>query len=651
MARDNLAARIQKRVEARTADFLRDKSRLDFAQTKFTVAKDLRRIFDIKWYVSRAFYKDEQYVFWNTTTGSLNRRPQEDVRRVRLVDNQIKPRVRKQQAKLLRLRPRAEVLPNTTERSDIDAAELGTDLLKHLHRTLKADKVARHVANWITTTGNAFVVDYWDKDKKEIALDVDSPFSWYLPVQSFGPTDIQEMPWAIRAKLRGIDWIKDTYGKDVTPESWTADQNILLMMRDADSTASGLEVTHIPSAIVKECWIKPTKKYPKGDYFVVANNVMLHKGTFPNYGSAEEPIYEYPVTHFRDITIPGLFWGQATMESAIPLQKDWNRVRSSVIEWVRSMAKGKWLAMKGQQLSPTALDNEHGEVVEFAFQRGFVPQQARIVPLPQAVFQALDANKQSMMDIFSQHEVTQAQNRSDLRSAAMVAMLLEQDDTAPAMTYHDFEDNWASMWKHVLMIAQKYYDTTRIIKVVGSGQDVKMTSFVGTDLKDNTDVFVATGTHLPENRLAKQAVIMERFTAGLYGNVQDPQVTSKVRRMLDDAIEEDIYDDMKADQDVAMDENRMFRNSTEKPINEYDNHAIHVAEHERDIKSPEVQAMLRRQGGDTIVQAYMTHIREHVKIMQQQMEKQLEMQARVQGGPQGGGGQQGPPTGALQGGQ
>jgi hypothetical protein len=315
------------------------------------------------------------------------------------------------------------------------------------------------------------------------------------------------------------------------------------------------------------------------------------------------------------------------------------------------MAKGKWLAMKGQQLSPTALDNEHGEVVEFAFQRGFVPQQARIVPLPQAVFQALDANKQSMMDIFSQHEVTQAQNRSDLRSAAMVAMLLEQDDTAPAMTYHDFEDNWASMWKHVLMIAQKYYDTTRIIKVVGSGQDVKMTSFVGTDLKDNTDVFVATGTHLPENRLAKQAVIMERFTAGLYGNVQDPQVTSKVRRMLDDAIEEDIYDDMKADQDVAMDENRMFRNSTEKPINEYDNHAIHVAEHERDIKSPEVQAMLRRQGGDTIVQAYMTHIREHVKIMQQQMEKQLEMQARVQGGPQGGGGQQGPPTGALQGGQ
>jgi hypothetical protein len=252
-----------------------------------------------------------------------------------------------------------------------------------------------------------------------------------------------------------------------------------------------------------------------------------------------------------------------------------------------------------------------------------------------------------MMDIFSQHEVTQAQNRSDLRSAAMVAMLLEQDDTAPSMTYHDFEDNWAFMWKHVLMIVQKYYTTTQVIKVVGKGNDIKMKSFVGTDLKNNTDVFVATGTHLPENRLAKQAVIMERFTSGLYGNVQDPQVTSKVRRMLDDAIEEDVYDDMRADQEVAMDENRMFRNGIEKPINEYDNHGIHVAEHERDIKSPEVQGMLRQRGGDKVVQAYMNHIREHVKQLQEQMERQMEMQAKMQGGQQGGG-QQGPPTGAPQ---
>ena len=83
-------------------------------------------------------------------------------------------------------------------------------------------------------------------------------------------------------------------------------------------------------------------------------------------------------------------------------------------------------------------------------------------------------------------------------------------------------------------------------------------------------------------------------------------------------------------------------------INEYDNHAIHVAEHERDIKSPEVQSLLRKPGGDKIVGAYMEHIKQHIQQLQEQMQKQMQMQQQAQGVQQG---QQGPPTGAPQGGQ
>jgi hypothetical protein len=56
MARESAAMRIQKRVAARQANFLAEKRRLKFCQDKFQVAKDLRRLFDIKWYISRAFY-------------------------------------------------------------------------------------------------------------------------------------------------------------------------------------------------------------------------------------------------------------------------------------------------------------------------------------------------------------------------------------------------------------------------------------------------------------------------------------------------------------------------------------------------------------------------------------------------------------------
>jgi hypothetical protein len=133
-----------------------------FGMERFDSARTIRRLFEIKWYMVRAFLKGEQYVFWNTGTGTLDRHRQTDARRVRMVDNKILTYVRKQQSKILRMRPRAEVLPNSNDLSDVDAANTGTDLLQHLHRTLYGPQIAREIANWMTTTGNAFVVDHWD---------------------------------------------------------------------------------------------------------------------------------------------------------------------------------------------------------------------------------------------------------------------------------------------------------------------------------------------------------------------------------------------------------------------------------------------------------------------------------------------------------
>ena len=229
------------------------------------------------------------------------------------------------------------------------------------------------------------------------------------------------------------------------------------------------------------------------------------------------------------------------------------------------------------------------------------------------------------MDLFAQHEPTMGTVRSDIRSASMLAMLMEQDDSTQAMTYHDFEDNWARMWKHVLIIVQRHYTTQRQIKVVGVGRETMIKIFQGSDLKENTDVFVATGTHMPENRLARQAVIMERFQQGLYGDVRDPQVARKVRRMLEDTVETDVYDDVTADQEVAKEENRMLRHGVEVRTNQFDNDAIHLVEHDRDLKSPEVMNTLRK-NDPQVITAFVQHIQEHaMKIARQQQQSMMMM--------------------------
>jgi hypothetical protein len=260
-----LARGLNKVLAAGGSEKAMDKEMVNFFMEKFDAARTIRRIFEIKWYITRAFLKGEQYVFWNTGTSSLDRHRAVDPRRVRIVDNKILTYVRKQQSKILRLRPVAEVLPNSNDLADVDAAKIGTDLLKHMHRTLHGPRLSREIANWMTSCGNAFVVDHWDSSLPgggDVGLEVDSPFSWYLPALSHGPTEFNDLPWAIRAKLRSVNWIKETFDYDAQPESFTADQHILLLMKDSDQTTTGLEHVHMPSAVIKEIWIKPYKKFP-----------------------------------------------------------------------------------------------------------------------------------------------------------------------------------------------------------------------------------------------------------------------------------------------------------------------------------------------------------------------------------------------------
>ncbi len=106
---------------------------------------------------------------------------------------------------------------------------------------------------------------------------------------------------------------------------------------------------------------------------------------------------------------------------------------------------------------------------------------------------------------------------------------------------------------------------------------------------------------------------------------------SRVRRLLDDAVPEDIYNDQEVDQEFAMNENRMLRNGAPVPINFYDNHMIHVKEHERDLKTAEVQAVIRTQDGGQILTAFQQHLQRHVEQLRKMQEAQMQQAAQMQG--------------------
>ena len=89
---------------------------------------ELRRPFEERWIINLSFISNQQYVFYNQTAGMLQHLLKTKGR-VRIVDNKILPRFRKQVSRLIRNNPRMSVVPNSTEQKDLKAAKVADKVL------------------------------------------------------------------------------------------------------------------------------------------------------------------------------------------------------------------------------------------------------------------------------------------------------------------------------------------------------------------------------------------------------------------------------------------------------------------------------------------------------------------------------------------
>jgi len=146
---------------------------------------------------------------------------------------------------------------------------------------------------------------------------------------------------------------------------------------------------------------------------------------------------------------------------------------------------------------------------------------------------------------------------------------------------------------------------------------------------------------MPESRAAKQEQIMGRFESGLYGDQTDPEVRRQVMNMLEDAVVKDIYSDDRMDETVARWENPLLVNLELKsvvPINDYDNHGLHVIEHNRFRKGMEYQRLKEQDPGSfqLIEQRFMTHLLMHQSFLDQARERMMQEAMAMKGGGVGG---------------
>jgi hypothetical protein len=614
---------------------------LSKVKRKFDKAVQARQSIEQQWYMNMAFYFGKQWVQWvasktaSATGTQVLYEPPAPRWRARLIANKIQPMVRNELTKLTKEEPQFYVIPSTSEESDVAAARAAESIAEYLLAENKFNAERRKATLWACMLGNGFFKTYYDTNRKDssgtpgcVRIEAINPFHFYVP--DLQQVEVQEQEYLFYATCRSEDFVKDFFGvddvkSDVNAAAGTFEarlNNILNVKKDSKD--------HV---YVREMWIKPCTKYPEGAIIWFCDSQLLGMVNIWPYNHGE-----YPFQKIDHIPVPGRFYALSSVEGVIPLQKEYNKTRSQIVEAKNRMSKPQLLAPKGS-VDPRKITSEPGLVIEYTPGLG-KPEPLALQGLPGYVIQEQDRILRDIDDLSGQYEITKGRTPPGVEAASAIAYLQEENDSRLHHTVSSIEEAVAEVGHQALSLVGQYWAEERLIKVVSRNGAYEAKKFKAADLKGNYDFRIEAGSMAPRSRAARQA-----FVTGLMDKGHIP--ISLGLRYLQMSETNRMWQDLQLDQRQAQRENDKMLNAqaavanpldpnipvgedgipmypqspTEElmplPINEFDNDDIHMLEHGNIMKTQEWEMAPEPQKSN-VLQHYLMHKQRQTMMMMQQ---------------------------------
>jgi hypothetical protein len=426
----------------------------------------------------------------------------------------------------------------------------------------------------------------------EIFDDVVPAFEMYIPEYGYTMNNIREL---MHVKLMPLDDVKDKWGsrktKDITPTKeihlGNYFQTRLLGMANQElGSSTGISEAMLKGAelvYVKELWRKPSRKHPKGFVTIVAGTGeagVLYAEENPYYdawskdGILKEQGY-LPFIQFSAIHAPGRFWNFSPIEGMRPLQAEYNRCISDIVQNRATVGRNKIIAPKTANIDEEEIANIHGQFLQYngVLPPNIIPAQ----PLPQQTEREIERNSQDMDTISGSHEVSRAKVPSGVKSGIAINYLLEQDDTTLGPIIASYERSQAKLQRGKLGLAQYFYLEDRILKDANTDDPTEVLSFRGADL--STNIRLVAGSALPQSRAALQAIYMDLFERGAIIDELGQPSPDKLFKMLRDTLPvEGFFESQNLDRSRATRENIMMSQGQQLQPMHWEDHKVHIEE-------------------------------------------------------------------------
>ena len=503
------------------------------------------------WDINIRFYEGNQWIYYDETTDTTMPLPVIEGKTdfiPRPVTNYIAPITWTIASVFTKNKPTALVLSNSDDDADRTASRISESVLDTKWELDKEQQLHVDAILIALNCGTVIRKDYWDPTKESIevddgeggrvqvgdtAVEMLSPFEVYY--------DINGGAYAMQASVENVQEIKRMYSVDKPGYTGLTDEieankdysNTLrlreqlrtLTKSNGNSSSYSSDFQQQDTAVLVECYLKPTEAYPNGLMVVECNGVPLYINESPYFDPKVDDSW-HPYTFFKWQVSPLKWHGISLVEQLVPLQRRINGIDSIIQLANMTTVNPVWMVPKSCQVPKGFFNGRPGLEVHYADNpNGPAPQRLPGISLSNSVYEERKQKLEDMHFIAGDNLVLHGNQPSGVNTATGLQLLLEQS----ASKFNPYYTNWekfieGGQQKKLLMISKMYIENRpdfveKLKKFSSRGTNVDIKMFLGADLRDNIQVRIEAGSSIPRSKLVEQQQLMDLAKMGLLGDI------------------------------------------------------------------------------------------------------------------------------------
>jgi len=570
----------------------------------------------INWSQSVNFLMGNQWIQYNAHHHRFDTIP--TTSRNRMIDrpttNHVNRWVRTNSASFTQ-KPITSIEPNSGEPKDRTAAKLAEIVSKYLYEDQDKDDQYYELSLWaivagITIRKSMKVSSEFEIEGTTLRKCDSTVVSPYNIVFDGLPSRVRDISVIMETTVTRLEEIKKRFGTHMAGEAgYTGrgedvkeeklQQNTLSLREGLKHIVEGynyMQRTHEQgdqikdSAILKEIYVRPTKKYQRGRQYIVAGTEVLYKGDSDYYYDDGNIWSPYTIVNYWKV--PGNIWGMGLVQQLIPIQRRINSIDALLAYNRKTVGVGTWLSPKGANVPEGSRIGVPGQEIEYTPDpaTGAKPELVPGMPLPRQIIEERVMIIQDGDQIAQSGDIRSGINPRGVKTVGQLQILTEQSEMSRSKQIESWERFIENNEKLDILNFQDVYQApipqvyNRLKKLGNDLSEFDWKQFTGSDLRDNTDIRVERGSTLIKSRLVVQENAMKLATGGFLGDIfSNP---TRYKRFLELYGLSDMYGEQEID--VIMAEKiveRMLEGEYPATLEVY-NPDIHLGVIARYMKSP-----------------------------------------------------------------